>query len=123
MMRRIMHALIIEDSLLISMMVEDHLAELGYTSFDVASGQAEAVAMARAQSPDLITADDGLDQGSGIEAVREICADRVIPTLFILGDPERAQGASPHACTIAKPFLFDTFKDGVSRAIARAGGE
>lgn len=115
-----MHALIIEDSLLISMMVEDHLSELGYTSCDVAAGQAEAIAMAKATPPDLITADDGLVEGSGIEAVKVICADKVIPTLFILGDPERSAGAMDHAYTIAKPFLFDTFKDGVARAIDMA---
>lgn len=115
-----MHALIIEDSLLISMMVEDHLAELGYTSTAVATTQAEAVALAMEHTPDLITADDGLDEGSGIEAVREICADKIIPTLFILGDPQRAEGAPPHAHAIAKPFLFDTFREGVAQAIQQA---
>lgn len=116
----IMHALIIEDSVLISMMVEDHLAELGYTSTAVATTQADAVALAQEQVPDLITADDGLDEGSGIEAVREICAGQIIPTLFILGDPYRAQGAPSHAHVIAKPFLFDTFRDGVARAVEQA---
>jgi DNA-binding response OmpR family regulator len=117
-----MHALIIEDSVLISMMVEDHLGELGYTSFAVADNQADAVAMARNQRPDLITADDGLVEGSGIAAVAEICADDIIPTVFILGDPQKAQeqNAAAHACVIAKPFLFDTFRDAVAKAIAQA---
>jgi two-component system, response regulator PdtaR len=117
-----MHALIIEDSVLISMMVEDHLSELGYTSFAVADNQADAIAMARSQQPDLITADDGLVEGSGIAAVNEICADRVIPTVFILGDPQKAaeQNAVAHACVIAKPFLFDTFKEAVEQAIEQA---
>jgi CheY-like chemotaxis protein len=118
-----MHALIIEDSLLIAMMVEEHLGELGYTSMAVADNQAEAVAMARAHVPDLIAADDSLIEGSGILAVREICADRVIPTVFMLGDPEKARekGAPPYASVIAKPFLFDTLKQAVSTAIDRAG--
>jgi len=117
-----MHALIIEDSLLIAMMVEDHLGELGYTSFSVADNQAEAVAMARAHAPDLIAADDSLIEGSGILAVREICADRVIPTIFMLGDTEKARekGAPAYGCVIAKPFLFDTLKDAVAVAIDRA---
>jgi len=117
-----MHALIIEDSVLISMMVEDHLGELGYTSFAVADNQADAIAMAQSQRPDLITADDGLVEGSGIAAVREICADQIIPTVFILGDPQKAQeqNAPPHAFVIAKPFLFDTFQDAVAKAIAQA---
>jgi DNA-binding response OmpR family regulator len=117
-----MHALIIEDSVLISMMVEDHLSELGYTSFAVADNQADAVAMARSQRPDLITADDGLVEGSGIAAVGEICSDDIIPTVFILGDPQKAQeqNAAAHAFVIAKPFLFDTFKDAVAKAIAQA---
>ncbi|MDE1918678.1 MAG: response regulator [Sphingomonadales bacterium] len=117
-----MHALIIEDSILISMMVEDHLGELGYTSFAVADNQADAIAMALEQRPDLITADDGLVEGSGIAAVSEICAEEIIPTVFILGDPQKAQesGAPDHACVIAKPFLFDTFRDAVSNAIEKA---
>ena len=118
-----MHALIIEDSVLISMMVEDHLSELGYTSFAVADNQADAVAMARNQRPDLITADDGLVEGSGIAAVAEISqGGEIIPTVFILGDPQKAQeqNAAAHACVIAKPFLFDTFRDAVAKAITQA---
>ena len=117
-----MHALIIEDSLLIAMMVEDHLSELGYTSIVVADNQAEAIAMAQAQAPDLIAADDSLIEGSGILAVREICADRIIPTVFMLGDPEKARekGAPAHATVIAKPFLFDTLKQAVAHAIEQA---
>jgi len=104
------------------MMVEDHLSDLGYTSFAVADNQADAVAMARSQRPDLITADDGLVEGSGIAAVAEICAQEIIPTVFILGDPHKAQeqNAAAHACVIAKPFLFDTFSDAVAKAIAQA---
>ena len=117
-----MHALIIEDSLLIAMMVEDHLGELGYTSITVADNQAEAVAMAQARTPDLIAADDSLIEGSGILAVREICSDKVIPTIFMLGDPEKARekDAPSHACVIAKPFLFDTLKEAVAAAIDKA---
>ena len=117
-----MHALIIEDSLLIAMMVEDHLGELGYNSISVADNQADAVAIAQARTPDLIAADDSLITGSGILAVREICSDQVIPTIFMLGDPEKARekDAPAHACVIAKPFLFDTLRDAVATAIDKA---
>lgn len=118
-----MHALIIEDSVLISMVVEDHLSALGYTSFAVADNQSEAVALAHEHRPDLIAADDSLVEGSGIAAVREICTNDAIPTVFILGDPQRVEEEDvvPHACVIAKPFLFDAFKDAVKRATLHSG--
>ncbi|WP_343611763.1 response regulator [Novosphingobium sp.] len=116
-----MHALIIEDSVLISMMVEDHLRELGFTSIAIADRESTAIASASRQPPDFIAADDSLVEGSGIDAVREICSKRTIPTVFMLGDPEKApeKHAAPHGYVVAKPFLFDTFKEAVDGAFAR----
>lgn len=117
-----MHALIIEDSVLISMMVEDHLRELGFTSIAITDRESTAIASANRQPPDFIAADDSLIEGSGIDAVREICSERPIPTVFMLGDPEKApeKDAASHAYVVAKPFLFDTFKEAVDGAFARA---
>lgn len=116
-----MHALIIEDSVLIAMMVEDHLRELGFTSIAIADRESTAIALASRQPPDFIAADDSLVEGSGIDAVREICSERTIPTVFMLGDPEKApeKHAAPHGYVVAKPFLFDTFKEAVDGAFAR----
>jgi DNA-binding response OmpR family regulator len=98
------HALIIEDQFLIAALIEDELRELGYSSFDVVDREQEAVAAAARRCPDLITADDRLTDGSGIEAVRTICAHQVIPVVFIVGNPHVVISPVLHAAVIGKPF-------------------
>jgi DNA-binding NarL/FixJ family response regulator len=51
------HVLIIEDEILVAFEVEALLAEQGFTSFDIADSPADALALAMANPPDLITAD------------------------------------------------------------------
>jgi len=110
------HALIIEDQSLISIMLEDELHELGFTSFDTAATQEAAIAAAQRRCPDLITADDRLITGSGIEAVRIICADQSIPTVYIVGNPDELEGKLPGATIIGKPFRSDELRQAVQGA-------
>lgn len=77
------HALIIEDNALIALMIRDYLEECGYDSVDLASTQGEAIQLAEQRCPDLITADDSLEHGSGVEAIRHICRGKAIPVIFI----------------------------------------
>lgn len=81
-----MHALIIEPHSLISIMLEDELSQLGLTSFTTAITQAEAVAAASVHRPDLITACSRLPDGSGAAAVGIICAERPIPTVYVVSN-------------------------------------
>jgi DNA-binding response OmpR family regulator len=111
-----MHALIIEDQPLIAMMIEDELAEQGYTSFDVATRQTDAVELAVKRCPHLITADDKLIEGSGIDSVREICAHQAIPVVYIAGALNEL--AIPDAVILAKPFRSHDLREAVQRAIA-----
>jgi CheY-like chemotaxis protein len=111
-----MHALIIEDQALIAMMLEDELFELGFTSFDVASTQEAAIAAAKRRCPDLITADNRLTSGSGIEAVRIICAEQSIPTVYIVGNPHEVRGQLPDTIIVGKPFKRDELREAVQRA-------
>ncbi|HEX8533819.1 MAG TPA: response regulator [Allosphingosinicella sp.] len=71
-----MHALIIEDQFLIAALIEEELRELGYSSFDVVDRELSAVAAAERKCPDLITADERLTDGSGVEAVQKICVTK-----------------------------------------------
>ena len=98
------HALIIEDNALIAVMIRDYLEECGYVSFDLASTQGEAIQFAERRCPDLITADDRLESGSGVEAIRHICHDRAIPVIFIVADPTNVRRALPNALLLQKPF-------------------
>ena len=116
-----MHALIIEDQALIAMMLEDELCALGFTSFDIESTEAGAIAAAGDRCPDLITADDRLSSGSGIDAVRVICSDRAIPTVYIVGGPNELRENLPDALIVGKPFMADELREAVRRAVLMVG--
>ena len=115
-----MHALIIEDQVLIAAMIEQSLRDLGYTTFDIATREGQAVAAAEALCPDLITADDRLTDGSGIRAVQTICEKRAIPVVVIAAANGLDLGAIPHAVILPKPFASAAFRDAVAEAIVSA---
>lgn len=112
-----MHALVIEDQFLIATLIEEELRDLGYTSVQIVDREVDAVEAARERCPDLITADDSLTEGSGINAVRAICADWAIPVVFIVGDPERVKPLVPDAILIGKPFGGYQLRDAVAKAV------
>jgi len=100
-----MHALIIEDEPFIALWIEDHLRRLGYTSFDFAVTEAEAVAAARLRCPDLITSDVRLPQGCGIAAVETICGGTPIPVVFITSCGWEVRQRMSDAIVVQKPIL------------------
>lgn len=115
-----MHALVIEDQDLIASLIEDELRELGYTSFDVVAREKEAVRAAEERCPDLITADDRIADGSGVLAVQEICANQVIPVVFIVGNPHEVVPPVPFAAVIGKPFAISALHDAIDKALVLA---
>ena len=52
-----MHALIIEDDIIIARLIADALSDLGFSTFDFAHTADLAIMLAGAKTPDLITAD------------------------------------------------------------------
>jgi DNA-binding response OmpR family regulator len=116
-----MHALVIEDQFLIATLIEDELRELGYSSVEIVDRQADAVAAAQRRCPDLITADDRLTEGSGIDAVKQICEHQTIPVIFIVGNPHETKDRVPEAVLIGKPFGGRALATAVEAAIALAG--
>lgn len=80
-----MHALIIEDEVMIAAAIEYVLRDCGFDSFDIATSSDAAVAAAARRCPDLITADVKLEAGNGIEAIRIICRGPSIPVILITG--------------------------------------
>lgn len=98
------HALVIEDNHLVAMMIEEELLEHGYDSVENATSQEQAIAMATARCPDLITVDDKLDSGSGVEAIREICRHQALPVVFITADSDAIKLSLPDAIIVLKPF-------------------
>ena len=112
-----MHALIIEQDSWIILMIEDVLRELGYTSFAVASTQEAALAAAEARCPDLITSDIRLGASAGVAGVRDICADKSIPVVFVTATPWEIHEQDAGAVVVPKPFGQAALKEGVSRAV------
>jgi CheY-like chemotaxis protein len=114
------HALIIEDHPLIASLVASELRELGFASVAIVERQDEAVATARDRCPDLIVADNRLEQGTGLAAIAAICSDRTIPVLFTVGAPLEFRHVVPHAVVIEKPFGVRELREGIGLAITAA---
>jgi len=113
-----MHALIIEGQFIVAAQIEDVLRSIGYDSFDFVEREESAIAAAKARCPDLITVDQRITAGSGIAAVREICADRAIAVVFLTDYREEVERAFPEAVIIGKPFAARTLIEAVERAVS-----
>ncbi|HEY7061419.1 MAG TPA: response regulator [Chloroflexota bacterium] len=100
--------LVIEDEGAISEMLAMLLAEEGY-AVQVARTAKDALARARADTPDLITLDLALPGADGASLLRSLHADGRAPVLVIsahpeaLAPPDRALAAG----VLAKPFDVD----------------
>lgn len=100
------HALIIEDEMLIAFEIEALLTQLGFSSFDIAASPIEAVAMARAHAPGLVTADVQIVDGTGIAAVHAITeAIGAIPIVYVTGNVEMVAGEGRPV--VEKPISFE----------------
>ena len=111
------HALIIEDEELIAAAIEAELRDLGFTSFDVAKTEHEAVARAAEQAPAFITVDAKLKEGDGVHAVLEICQKRPVPVIVVTGYPFDVTLSG--VVTLGKPFTTAAFQAAFEQAKAR----
>ena len=99
------HVLIIEDEAVVAMDLEQILELEGATSFAFAVSEEEAIAIAVAQPPDLITSDVKLVSGTGPSAVTAIHAKLGhIPVIFITGTPEACEHCAPGP-VLTKPVI------------------
>jgi DNA-binding response OmpR family regulator len=111
------HGLIIEDNHIIAMMIEEELNAHGYQSTEIATSQEQAIAMAWARCPDLITVDDKLDSGTGVGSIREICQYQALPVIFITAEPDAILESIPGAIVVLKPFSRPQLKVAIDAAI------
>ena len=99
------HVLIIEDEPLIAMHIEDVLSDHGATSFSFAETEAQAIEVARAKLPAIITADVRLRRGTGPQAVEAIVGEHGhVPVIFITATPEECKPCNPPHRVLAKPI-------------------
>jgi CheY-like chemotaxis protein len=113
--------MIIEDEAIIAMDIEAIVGDMGHRITGIARTRDEAIALARADKPDLILADIQLaDNSSGIDAVNDILQEMGSrPVIFITAFPERLlTGDKPEpAFLISKPYSVDQVMSSVSQAM------
>lgn len=110
------HALIIDDNMIVSRAVQSRLEDLGFTSFDLAWSEAQALAAAGRRLPDLIVLGDNVESGSGLRAAQAIASGRNIPVLMVTGDAEHARRRLGNRCTFEGPFLLNQIEAAVALA-------
>ena len=102
--------LVVEDEVLIGMLLEDMLSDLGYEIAGTASRVDEAAKLARETRADAAILDVNLN-GQEVFPVAEILAERGIPFVFATGYGEKGLPA-PHQQrpTLQKPFQQETLE-------------
>jgi CheY-like chemotaxis protein len=105
---------VVEDEVMIRMLLEDMLADLGYEIAASAGGLEEAVGLARNADFDVAILDVNLN-GSAVYPVAEILSARGVPFVFSTGYGERGM-PEPYRDrpTLQKPFQLEN----LDRALA-----
>ncbi|NBU13137.1 MAG: response regulator, partial [Alphaproteobacteria bacterium] len=96
------------------------IEELGHTTCGKAHSPREALTLASREKPGLILTELAFqEEASGISTIEEILKDHDVPVIVITDHPDLWQkdcGITP-AGIITKPFLSDTVRTAVSRAL------
>ena len=113
-----LRVLIVEDEVLIRMLFEDMLDELGHKVEAAAGNLEEAISLARAAACDLAILDVHLN-GIKVYPVADILEERGVPFIFATGLsdgalPEKFRGRP----TIQKPFQPDILQKMLAQAMA-----
>jgi CheY-like chemotaxis protein len=111
--------LLVEDELMIRMLLEDMLGELGYTVAAEAGRVEEALQAAKTVDFDLAILDVNLN-GEPIVPVAEALVARGLPFVFATGYGERGL-PEPYRDrpTLKKPFQIDNLKQMLQSALAK----
>jgi response regulator NasT len=120
-----MRVLIGEDETLIRLDLRGMLERAGYEVVAEAHNGQEAVDLARTEQPDLVVLDVKMPELDGIEAARQILAERPIPVVIVSAFTEaalvnRAAEAGVFGY-LAKPFREDDLLPAIATARARFG--
>lgn len=114
-----LHVLIAEDETLVSMLLEEMLADLGCTVAGTASNLSEALALIEsADGVDLAILDVNLG-GQAIEPVVDALRARSIPYLFVTGyGAASVNDRFAGAPVLQKPFQMTALQDALERFAA-----
>ena len=121
--------LVVEDELKIARLVRDYLHQAGFAVVEAADGRS-ALAMARAEKPDMIVLDLGLPEMDGLDVTRRLRETSAVPIIMLTARSEESDrivglelGADDY---IIKPFspgeLVARIRAVLRRADATLGG-
>lgn len=111
------HALIIDDNILVTHVIIERLAALGFESFDSAWTESEAIAAADRHRPDLVIVGDEIEQGSGLAAARQVSRSWGAPVIMVTADSHRARGeAARSSVKMSGPFMLSDMHLALSKA-------
>ena len=83
--------LIVEDEMIIALLIERMVTNLGHTVVDKVTSGEEAVAAAVENEPDIILMDIRLEgEIDGVEAIMQIRKNKNIPVIYISGNTDAA---------------------------------
>ncbi len=112
--------LIVEDDMILSMVIEQMVQQLGYEVTDKVKSGERAIESALENKPDVILMDIRLDgEMDGIDAVHKIHSNTDIPVIYITGnnDSNSRDRASKteHIDFLVKPVDQNTLNNALSR--------
>jgi CheY-like chemotaxis protein len=113
--------LVVEDELMIRMLLEGMLTDMGHTVAAEAGGIDEAVALAKKGAFDVAVLDVNLN-GHPVTPVVEILLERGVPFIFASGYGQRGVPEAYRAIpTLQKPFQADALAQAIETAVSLAG--
>lgn len=117
--------LLVDDESIIRLDLREMLKEHGHEIVGEGSNGEEAIALTRKLDPDLIVMDIKMPVMDGLEAVRQINADRTIPVIMLTAysQPELVQQATELGVYgyLVKPIKEADILPAIEVALARAG--
>jgi response regulator NasT len=117
--------LLVDDESIIRLDLREMLKEHGHEIVGEGSNGEEAIALTRKLDPDLIVMDIKMPIMDGLEAVRQINADRTIPVIMLTAysQPELVQQATELGVYgyLVKPIKEADILPAIEVALARAG--
>jgi CheY-like chemotaxis protein len=117
-----LRVLVLEDEMIVLVMIEDLLSELGCRIVGPAVSVAEALALAEAGGFDAALLDLNLGRGETSYPVADVLAQRRIPFAFVTGySADMLQPPHQGRPILSKPFWGDALEK-VLRLLATPGG-
>ena len=113
--------LVVEDEIMIRMLLEDMLDDLGYEVVGTAGTLDEALGLARQADVDLAILDVNLN-GNPVYPVADALAARKVPFMFSTGYGEQGLPESYRDCQLLqKPFQLENLERVLEMVVSRGG--